>query len=266
MSLYHHESFKSGTLPLLFIHADLGSQKQWRHAFETFKNTHTVISYDRRGHENSPQPSDQRFDYEAEVNDLLQLTDSLKLSTFVLVAHSGGAAIAFLFANKYPEKVKGLFLVDPAQSGMAFSHVVRSEMQKRIEELPVETTSFFYESIAGENPSVVSEVLSDVKKTDPETIIGTSRALSSFDPSTVDLKYKGPALVLEQTKNDGPYSIAYLGYYLQTHVDGLGHWIQMADPERVETELSDFLKFSEARFGNSRSLERRANSSDNYVR
>ncbi len=266
MKLSHIESFKSGTLPLLFIHADLGTREQWQHTYDSFKASHTVISYDRRGHGNSPQPDDEIFDYEAEVNDLLQLTHSLKLSEFILVAHSGGAAVAFLFANKYPKKVKGLFLVDPAKSGMSLSHKVRSEIQKLIEESPVETATYFYQAIAGHNPSVVNRVLSDVKKTDPRTIIGMTRALSSFDPSSVELNYKGPALVLEQTKNDTPYSIAYLGYYLQTHLDGLGHWIQMAAPEKVETELKDFLKFSESRFGNSRSLERQANTLDNYVR
>jgi pimeloyl-ACP methyl ester carboxylesterase len=86
--------------------------------FEVLQNnlckTNRVICYDRAGIGNSESYNNERTleNISSELNELL---DAIGLKRpFLLVGHSRGGVIARYFVDKYPGKVIGLVLIDPA--------------------------------------------------------------------------------------------------------------------------------------------------------
>jgi pimeloyl-ACP methyl ester carboxylesterase len=73
-----------------------------------------TICYDRAGIGKSESFNNER-DLENISSELKELVDKIGLNKpFILVGHSRGGLIARYFTNKYPEKVCGLILIDPA--------------------------------------------------------------------------------------------------------------------------------------------------------
>lgn len=76
--------------------------------------TNRVICYDRPGI-GSSEPYNNERNLENISSELKELVDAIGLNKpFLLVGHSRGGLIARYFVNKYPDKVTGLVLIDPA--------------------------------------------------------------------------------------------------------------------------------------------------------
>lgn len=239
-ALAWHAAGSGAGLPILFVHADLGSHRQWGEVMGRFAGERRVVAFDRRGHGDSPVPP-SGFGYLLECADIDALRAAAELDRFVIAGHSGGAAVAHLYANTNPERVAGLFLVDPAQSGRAMPEDQARQALDSVLRAPHEAAQAFYRTIAGDAPGVVEQVLSDVRRTDARTIVGLTKALADFDPSAAGQHDRADALVVQQSRNDTPYSIARCAGYRQVNVDGAGHWIQLARPQEVEALLRGFL-------------------------
>jgi len=73
---------------------------------------HTLIAFDFPGCGNSPYPEDITFG----IDDLVEIThrvvSELDLADFVIIGHSMGGLVALLYAEKYPEHVKGFINVE----------------------------------------------------------------------------------------------------------------------------------------------------------
>jgi pimeloyl-ACP methyl ester carboxylesterase len=228
-------------LPLLFLHADLGNHRQWQGIMGALAADRRVIAFDRRGHGASAMPKDG-YGYALERADMDAVSAAAGLDRFVCVGHSGGAAAAFLYAQMSPQRIAGLFLVDPAQSGKAMPQEQLRQTIERTRSEPHKSAEAFYRSIAGDAAGVVEQVLSDVRSTDARTIIGMTEALAAFDPAAADRRFEGDALVVQQSRSDTPHAIARIAGYPQVHVDGAGHWIHLARPGRVEELLRQWLE------------------------
>ncbi len=117
---------RSGTgPPLLLIHGWGGSWRYWLGAFATLAEHHDVIALDLPGFGDSPPPRGA-----ATLTELTAITiaaaDALGLDTLSLGGHSLGAALALLFANAQPARVKRLVLTSfglprTAQEEMIFA-------------------------------------------------------------------------------------------------------------------------------------------------
>jgi pimeloyl-ACP methyl ester carboxylesterase len=69
------------------------------------------VSYRGRGKSDTPAAG---YDLEHHVSDFKAVVDALNIDTFVLAAFSRGVGYACGYLDKYPEKVKGLIIVDHA--------------------------------------------------------------------------------------------------------------------------------------------------------
>jgi len=77
----------------------------------------STCSYDRAGLGWSDSPR-APFDANRMVADLASLLDRLALpAPYVLVGHSFGGLLVRIFAERYPDKVRGLVLIDPVLAG-----------------------------------------------------------------------------------------------------------------------------------------------------
>ena len=74
-----------------------------------------TLRYDLYGRGFSDRPTSARYDADLFDRQLLQLSERLKLRTpLTLAGVSMGGAISVIFAERHPERVNGLILVDPA--------------------------------------------------------------------------------------------------------------------------------------------------------
>lgn len=91
-----------------------------------------VICYDRSGIGNSESYNNER-NLENISNELKELIEAIGLNKpFLLIGHSRGGLIARYFVNKYPEKVKGLVLIDPAiPEHIWLKRQLRTELEKK---------------------------------------------------------------------------------------------------------------------------------------
>jgi pimeloyl-ACP methyl ester carboxylesterase len=102
----------SATLPLIALHG-------WRDNAASFEPLaallpqETIIAMDFPGHGLSSRRSSEGHYYIwSYIADVLALVDGLNLSSFNLLGHSMGGAVACLFAALYPDRVKNLLLLD----------------------------------------------------------------------------------------------------------------------------------------------------------
>lgn len=90
----------------------------WRHWIEEFTRGRSLIRYDERGNGLSDWDTPD-LSFEAFVNDLECVVDSLKLEQFDLLAISQGAAVAIDFAVRHPERVRRLVILNGYANGWA---------------------------------------------------------------------------------------------------------------------------------------------------
>ena len=97
-------------LPVLFVHGFPLSRGIWQKQVDAFRSSHRVIAPDLRGFgESATKPGTATMaQFAADLHALLQ---KLKTGPVVLVGHSMGGYIAFAFARKFPEMLRGLVLV-----------------------------------------------------------------------------------------------------------------------------------------------------------
>lgn len=230
------------TMPVLFIHSDAGIRDHWRAAMSYISAKHRAIVFDRRGHGESDAPRNVDYSIEHGADDVLAVADALNLDRFVVVGHSGGGAIAFVFAAQHPERIAGLLLVDampdPAAlpAGMIQSKLVAMEGQ----EYETIVTNYFG-SMAGPHHYLKERIVAEVLGASKETVVGTLRAFMDFRPRNYAEKYQGPSLAIIQSQFDSPHALHQINGFPHTVIDGAGHWLQIGAPDEFNFRLSRFL-------------------------
>ena len=102
----YYETYGSGE-PLLFIHGNGGSMKDFTNQVPFFKQHYQLILADSRAQGNSPDPGDS-LSYEMMADDLNALLDSLHQDSCYVIGWSDGGIDGLLLAMRHPEKVKKL--------------------------------------------------------------------------------------------------------------------------------------------------------------
>lgn len=100
---------------ILVVDTCLGScSAEWWHIAEALSEEYRVFLYDRAGYGESSMSAIERTprNIALELDKLLNLTGIDK--DFILIGHSQGGLYAVEYAYTYPDKVKGIILLDPA--------------------------------------------------------------------------------------------------------------------------------------------------------
>lgn len=98
--------------PLIILHGLLGSSANWTTTCELLGRQFQVISVDLRNHGNSPHCNE--FNFQVMVEDLKYLLERQNLQQAIVLGHSFGGRVAMEFADRYPEMVSKLIVVDVA--------------------------------------------------------------------------------------------------------------------------------------------------------
>ena len=105
----HYRKYGEGQ-PLMILHGLFGSSDNWQTLGKKFAENFEVYLVDQRNHGHSPK-SDE-FDYQLLSDDLYNLIRGLELENIILVGHSMGGKTVMTFAQKHPEFIEKLIVVD----------------------------------------------------------------------------------------------------------------------------------------------------------
>lgn len=229
-------------LPVVFLHADSGRASQWSAVQEAISTERRTAAFDFRGHGRSEPARNEDYGFAGRVEDLLSVVDALELRRFVVAAHSGGAAVALEAGAAQPERIAGLFLLDPPTDPRVMPEEVKSGMlQGLASPNSLEIQKQFYATIAGSNASVRERVLADCEAVNSAARLGVARALAQWNPEPCLKAWKGPIHVVGSQSNDNGHALYDLRSDVpRTVVPSVGHWIQLDDPALVTRALRDF--------------------------
>lgn len=102
----YYEVYGSGK-PVLFVHGNGGSMRDFKHQLHAFAKSYKVILVDSRAQGRSEDKRDS-LSYEMMADDLHALLEHLKIDSCNVVGWSDGGINALLLALRHPEKVRKL--------------------------------------------------------------------------------------------------------------------------------------------------------------
>ena len=149
-----------GSGPPLFMVHGIGSRRSgWDGVVASLKDDFTCISYDLRGHGDSPLP-DSDFGLDDLVDDLAALQERLGIKKAHVIGHSLGGMIGPAYALRFPERVLTLGLLSTA-AGRTFHQCHKTDRGRpraeRRSRVPLEVRRFGstprrWAEVAGRSP------------------------------------------------------------------------------------------------------------------
>jgi pimeloyl-ACP methyl ester carboxylesterase len=101
----------AGEPALVFVHGWTCNLSHWRHQVAEFTDTNRVVALDLRGHGESDKP-EQDYSIDGFAEDVAWLIGQLGLKRPVVIGHSMGGIVAAALAQKHPDTVRAVVLVD----------------------------------------------------------------------------------------------------------------------------------------------------------
>jgi carboxyl-terminal processing protease len=188
--------------PTVVIDSGVGDTlERWKDFQARVAKFRRVCTYDRAGYGSSePGPLPRTSQKEAE--ELKQLLENAKIKApYILIGHSLGGLNMQVFADRYPDLVAGLILLDPAPlpfiSGQAFPELHQmleqqtADLQKTVEAIrqssdaEAQAKANYLEAVASENATLIAESASQVAAIDsfndiPVIVIGSGKPNPAF--------------------------------------------------------------------------------------
>ncbi len=253
------ETGSGAGLPVLFLHADSGNSDQWREVLHRIARERRAITFDFRGHGASDPAKNEDYGYTGRAEDVASVVDALYVERFVIAAHSGGAVVALQYAVTHPERVAGLLLVDPPTDPRALPQATRDAMLESLAgPRSLEVQKSFYALLAGANPRVIDRVLAGCDTVVARARLGVAEALARWNPESTSGAWSGPIYILSSPPNDNGLALYNIRPDIAHEVvPGVGHWIQLENPDLVVRALVRFLQNIEAAEGIPASQRRR---------
>ncbi len=243
----------SGSGPaIIFVHGIGARKSAWDKVIVHLENDFTCVSYDLRGHGDSPK-GELPYSLDVLGEDLEALRVTLNLQKIHIVGHSLGGMIGPQYAKSYPGNVLSVSLLSTAafrteEDKSKVIAIVESMRQKGIEPiLNTLTHRWFTDQFIKDKYDAVEFRLKQVLETDPEVFLEVFRIYAETEMSPWLNQIMQPCLVLTG-ENDGgcnPRLNKLIAKSL-THselciLDDYKHSILIEAPDLVGKRVRDFL-------------------------
>ena len=111
----HHLDWGTEERPtLLLVHGSRLHAHVWNDFCRRYQDRFRIVAVDQRGHGDSGWCAQQNYGLEDFYQDLRAVVTERGLGRFTLIGHSLGGRVSMLFAERHPEHVERLVLVDIA--------------------------------------------------------------------------------------------------------------------------------------------------------
>ena len=237
--------------PLFMIHG-IGSRRSgWDGIVERLKGQFTCISYDLRGHGESPASAGE-FGLDELVADLEALRARLDIDQAHFIGHSLGGMIGPAYARQYPEHVVSLGLLSTAagrsdEDRKKLAAVIGAMEEKGIPKvLDMLVDRWYTDRFIAERPDAVQARLKQVIDTPADVFLNVFRIYAETEMAPWLHEVAAPSLVLTGEFDGGcnPALNRFIADELPNSelviLPDLKHSILMEAPELVAAHVADF--------------------------
>jgi pimeloyl-ACP methyl ester carboxylesterase len=178
----YYQKAGNGDMPIVLVHGFGASSFSWRGNLNPIADAgFTVYAPDMRGFGLSDKGWDKTMTQDAQADRLKAFLDAQGIDRAVLAGNSMGGGIVTNFALRYPDRVRGLVLVDPAiysgtNSGLAATLIGLPGIQRWGQHLVR-----FILANDDRNAGTIKSAWSDGSQVTPEVLSGYRRALQTPD-------------------------------------------------------------------------------------
>lgn len=253
--------------PLILLHGFPEFWYCWKSVILGLKEKFKLIIPDMRGYNLSDKPNDvKKYKMEYLIGDIKGLIEELNLKRVYLAGHDWGGVVAWAFAEKYPELLKKLIILN-APHPKIFQKSLRTDKKQQ------EASSYIFEFLKpnGEKKlyeddyrtlkkAVFEDMFSKTNFTEfdkekyieawsqPGAILGGVnyyRANTSFDEWTGIIEL--PTLVIWGMKDVAllPQQLEGLSDYVKNlkivRSENSSHWITHDDPDLIVSSIKEFI-------------------------
>jgi pimeloyl-ACP methyl ester carboxylesterase len=224
-------------LPLILVHGVGGSHHLFEPELSEFRGGRRVIAFDQRGCGGSADAaSGSNYDLDTRMHDLSYVIDALRLDAVVLVGHGTGAQVVARYAERNPDRVRGLVLINPV-SGNAEA--------RRIADLPdpqfrPAIQAWLETLLEGAQPGTRDAVLASVQTARVPAMRAMLADAAGQDLSGSVAAYPGPVLILAAPDEAVPGPLR--PEIEVKRLSGGSHWSPLDAADEVNTDLGAFLR------------------------
>lgn len=247
---YHIE----GEGPALFlIHGISASHLAFAKVVKHLKKDFTCISYDLRGHGQSPKATTP-YSLDEMVADLEQLRSKLGIEKAHVAGHSLGGMIGPAYAKAYPNRVLSIGLLSTAagrtaeDSDRVLAVVEKLENEGIPAVLDALASRWFTDEFAAKSPDLIAARLEQVQKNDPAVFATVFRMYAEIEMAPWLDQIATPSLVLTGECDGGcnPRLNTFIAEQLPNSelviLDNLKHAIMIEAPELVAQHMLTFMR------------------------
>ena len=237
---------------VVLLHGFLENKTMWDKYVSALSKNHRVITIDLLGH-GETECLGYVHTMEDQADIIFAVLISLRIRKIVLVGHSMGGYVALAFAELYPDKVKGLFLLN--STSIADSDERKINRDRAIKAVKQNHTNFVRISISNlfseDNREVLTKEIEKVKlqalKTPLQGIVASLEGMKIRKDREVLLHFAPFPIQLVLGKKDGvliyPETIDQIeGTKVELTTFPDGHMSHIENEKELKIVLLEFLK------------------------
>ena len=242
-----------GTGPALYLVHGIGSRKAtWDALIDGLKRDFTCVSYDLRGHGESPV-APTPYSLDDLVDDLEALRQKLGHDRIHVAGHSLGGMIGPAYARAHPERCLSVALLSTAagrtEEDRAKLRAVGEAMEQNgiVETLGTFVARWFTDDFIEAHPEVIEARLQQVRDTPPDVFLSVFWIYATTEMAPWLNQVSCPCLVLTGELDGGcnPRLNRFIHEQLADSrlviLDGLKHSLMIEASDRVLPHLRTFL-------------------------
>ncbi len=245
----HYQNYGKGDEAVVFIHGWTCNLNFWKANIPAFIGHTRVIAVDLPGHGQSEKP-EIAYTMKLFANTVDAVMRDAKVTKATLVGHSMGAPVLWQFYRNFPEKTRGLVIVDGGLKAMG----TRESMKPFLDPLRLPAyrasaeKSVEYITQGMKDPKVRAEVKTAMINTPQNVMVSAFEGM--LDPTiwpTPTDRIKVPTLAL--MANNGNWNSEYEKYVRELvpgieyqKWDGVSHFLMMDEPQKFNDTVLAFLK------------------------
>jgi len=257
---------------LLFVHGWPQFWFVWRNQIEYFNKNYHVVAMDMRGYNDSEKPVGiKNYMIGNMVQDIRELVIGLNKEKFTLIGHDWGGVVSWGFARTHPEMLENLILCNMPHL-KAFSDARKESWEQALKSWYIvffQTPVMPELNMLADDMAVFNLFFRDVPSNkDPEILEAYKYAYKDFKTWNRTINYyrgttfkegidwmeKGDWTIKVRTlqifgTGDTAISVTpaknsskYVPDYTLELLDGVSHWVQEQEPERVNKLIENFIK------------------------